>query len=139
MVLVRKSSNIGALFILVIIYLIQCKLASVDTATLQEMGYKVIPINPGLAKQNVSLHGEKVYSTLQSVAAEYRVDMVDIFRRSEDAGEFVDGAINIGAKSVWLQKGVIDEEAANRAIQAGLNVAMNTCLMKSQVYNSIKC
>ena len=53
------------------------------------MGYKVIPINPGLAKQGSILHGEKVYEDLESVALEYSVDMVDIFRRSQDAGQFV--------------------------------------------------
>lgn len=67
------------------------------------MGYKVIPINPGLAKQNAILHGEKVYEDLKSVTQDYTVDMVDIFRRSQDAGQFVDEAIEIGAKSVWLQ------------------------------------
>ena len=96
-------------------------------ATLQEMGYKVIPINPGLAKQNAILHGEKVYEDLKSVTQEYTVDMVDIFRRSQDAGQFVDEAIEIGAKSVWLQLGVVDEEAGKRAQDAGLMVVMNTC------------
>ena len=67
------------------------------------MGYKVIPINPGLAKQNAILHGEKVYEDLKSVTQDYTVDMVDIFRRWQDAGQFVDEAIEIGAKSVWLQ------------------------------------
>mmetsp|Transcript_6731 Transcript_6731/g.11971 ORF Transcript_6731/g.11971 Transcript_6731/m.11971 type:complete len:173 (-) Transcript_6731:818-1336(-) len=97
-------------------------------STLQEMGYKVIPINPGLAKQNVSLHGEKVYVDLESVASEYSsIDMVDIFRRSQDAGQFVDEAIKIGAKSVWLQVGVVDEEAGKRAVDAGLDCVMNAC------------
>lgn len=91
------------------------------------MGYKVIPINPGLAKQNAILHGEKVYEDLKSVTQEYTVDMVDIFRRSQDAGQFVDEAIEIGAKSVWLQLGVVDEEAGKRAQDAGLMVVMNTC------------
>ncbi len=97
------------------------------TATLQEMGYKVIPINPGLAKQGTVLHGEKVYEDLESVASEYSVDMVDIFRRSQDAGQFVDEAIKIGAKSVWLQVGVVDEEAGRRAETAGLDCVMNAC------------
>lgn len=90
-------------------------------STLQEMGYRVIPINPGLAKQNVVLHGEKVYADLESVVSECSsIDMVDVFRRSQDAGQFVDEAIKIGAKSVWLQVGVIDEEAGKRAFAAGI-------------------
>mmetsp|Transcript_35093 Transcript_35093/g.65013 ORF Transcript_35093/g.65013 Transcript_35093/m.65013 type:complete len:122 (+) Transcript_35093:308-673(+) len=99
-------------------------------ATLQEMGYKVIPINPGLAKQNSILHGEKVYESLESVASSSEtpsIDMVDIFRRSQDAGQIVDEAIKIGAKSVWLQVGVVDEEAGKRAAKAGLDCVMNAC------------
>lgn len=98
-------------------------------STLQEMGYKVIPINPGLAKQNVVLHGEKVYADLESVVASENpsIDMVDVFRRSQDAGQFVDEAIKIGAKSVWLQVGVTDEDAGKRAITAGLDCVMNAC------------
>lgn len=91
------------------------------------MGYKVIPINPGLAKQNSILHGEKVYPDLKSVTTDYNIDMVDVFIRSENAGQFVDEAIEIGAKSVWLQLGVVDEEAGRRAEEAGLMVVMNTC------------
>mmetsp|Transcript_11712 Transcript_11712/g.21658 ORF Transcript_11712/g.21658 Transcript_11712/m.21658 type:complete len:172 (+) Transcript_11712:179-694(+) len=98
-------------------------------SALQEMGYKVIPINPGLAKQNVILHGEKVYADLESVVASENpsIDMVDIFRRSQDAGQFVDEAIKIGAKSVWLQVGVVDEEAGKRAVDAGLDCVQNAC------------
>eukprot|EP00573_Skeletonema_grethae_P000697 CAMPEP_0201689512 /NCGR_PEP_ID=MMETSP0578-20130828/3093_1 /ASSEMBLY_ACC=CAM_ASM_000663 /TAXON_ID=267565 /ORGANISM="Skeletonema grethea, Strain CCMP 1804" /LENGTH=159 /DNA_ID=CAMNT_0048174179 /DNA_START=178 /DNA_END=657 /DNA_ORIENTATION=- len=96
-------------------------------STMQQMGYKVIPINPALAKQNELLHGERVYSDLQSVSAEYTIDMVDIFRASNAAGQFVDEAIEIGAKSVWLQLGVVDEEAGKRAVDAGLMVVMDTC------------
>lgn len=91
------------------------------------MGYKVVPINPGLAKQETILHGEKVFPDLETVASEYQIDMVDIFINSKNCGQFVDEAINIGAKSVWLQVGVIDEEAGKRAIAAGLDCVMNAC------------
>jgi len=92
------------------------------------MGYKVVPINPGLAKQNTVLHGEKVYDSLASAVTDYpAIDMVDIFRRSQDAGQFVDEAIEIGAKSVWLQVGVVDEDAGKRAVAAGLDCVMNAC------------
>lgn len=91
-------------------------------AFLKRRGYRVIPVNPGQAGQEVL--GETVRATLADVGP---VDMVDIFRRSEEAGAVVDQAIAIGAKAVWMQLGVMDEAAAERARKAGLQVVMNRC------------
>ncbi|MDM7933464.1 CoA-binding protein [Tabrizicola sp.] len=91
-------------------------------AYLAGRGYRVIPVNPGQAGQMAL--GEAVRSTLAEVGP---VDMVDIFRRSEEAGAVVDAAIAAGAKVVWMQLGVIDEAAAARARAAGLQVVMDRC------------
>ncbi len=90
---------------------------------LLDHGYRVLPVNPTCAGEEV--HGQRIFANLDQLAE--RPDMVDVFRRSEFAGEAVDGAIAIGAKAVWLQLGVIDEEAAERARKAGLDVVMDRC------------
>jgi predicted CoA-binding protein len=94
---------------------------------MQSHGYRIIPINPNEA----SVLGEKAYARLEDVPE--KIDLVDIFRRSEEAGQHVDEAIRIGARGVWLQEGVIDEAAARRALDAGLAVVMDRCILKEHM------
>ena len=90
---------------------------------LQRSGYRAIPVNP--TSTGETINGERCRATLADIGEP--VDMVDIFRRSEHAGAVVDAAIAIGAKVVWMQLGVRDDEAAARAEKAGLKVVMNRC------------
>ena len=90
---------------------------------LQKQGYRVIPINPTITGEHI--HGEFVFRELSQVGDP--IDIVDIFRNSEAAGEAVDQAIEAGAKAVWMQLGVINAEAAARAEAAGLKVVMDRC------------
>ncbi len=90
---------------------------------LQDWGYRVLPVNPQITGEHV--HGEYVWRELAQIGEP--IDMVDIFRRPIAAGEAVDEAIAAGARSVWLQIGVINHEAAARAEAAGLKVVMDRC------------
>jgi predicted CoA-binding protein len=90
---------------------------------LQGHGYRVIPVNPTITGEHV--HGEYVWRELGQIGEP--IDMVDIFRRSSEVGPIVDQAIAIGAKAIWMQLGVIDEDAAARAEAAGLQVVMDHC------------
>jgi len=96
-------------------------------AFLARQGYRVIPVNPAYAGQTF-VNGERFRTSLDEV--ETPIDMVDIFRRSEEAGAVVDDAISVGAKTVWMQEGVVDAEAAERARKQGLQVVMDRCPAK---------
>ncbi len=91
---------------------------------LQDRGYRVFPVNPQLTGEHI--HGEYVWRELSQIGEP--IDIVDIFRRPQAAGEAVDQAIFAGAKAVWMQLGVINEAAAQRAREAGLEVVMDACV-----------
>ena len=89
---------------------------------LKEQGYRIIPVNPTATE----ILGEKAYPDLSSIPD--KVDVVQVFRKSEDVPPVVDEAIKIGAKVVWMQEGIVNEEAAQKARAAGLQVVMDACM-----------
>lgn len=91
---------------------------------LQSSGYRIIPVNP----HEKEVLGEKAYAKLEDVPD--KIDMVDIFRRPEEVPPVVESAIGIGAKTVWMQEGVVHSAAAERARKAGLAVVMDLCIAK---------
>jgi uncharacterized protein len=91
---------------------------------LQRVGYRIIPVNPHVEE----VLGERAYPSLRQISQP--VDVVEVFRRSEFVGPIVDDAIAIKAMAVWLQDGVIDEDAAARARASGLDVVMDDCMMR---------
>jgi predicted CoA-binding protein len=91
---------------------------------MQSQGYRIIPVNPN----ETEILGEKVWTSLDEIPD--RIDIVDIFRRPECVPEIVDAAIRIGAKGIWMQEGVVHEEAAAKAREAGLEVVMDRCILK---------
>jgi uncharacterized protein len=94
---------------------------------MRRSGYRVIAVNPNESE----VFGEKAYPDLAAVPE--KIELVDVFRRSEEAGKAVDEAIAVGAKAVWLQEGVIDHAAAQRALDAGLLVVMDRCWLKEHM------
>jgi uncharacterized protein len=94
---------------------------------MQSKGYRIIPVNPNERE----VLGEKAYDRLENVPE--KIDLVNIFRRAEEAGQFVDQAIALGVKAVWMQDEVIDHEAAQRAIEAGLDVVMDDCILRQHI------
>ena len=94
---------------------------------MRRSGYRVIAVNPN----ETEVFGDRAYMHLSQVSE--NVDLVDIFRRSDEAGSAVDDAIAAGAKAVWLQEGVIDNAAAQRALDAGLMVVMDRCWLKEHL------
>jgi predicted CoA-binding protein len=91
---------------------------------MQASGYRIIPVNPN----ETEILGEKAWATLEEIPD--RVDIVDIFRRPECVPEIVDAAIRIGAIGIWMQEGVVHDEAAGKARAAGLEVVMDRCILK---------
>ena len=89
---------------------------------LKDAGYRIIPVNPGIQEAL----GQKAYASLKDIPE--KVDVVQIFRRSEDVPPIVEEAIAIGAKVVWMQTGIVNEEAAARAEAAGLKAVVDTCM-----------
>ena len=93
---------------------------------LQEHGYTIIPVNP----REDSVLGEPAYPSLGAIPADIDVDVVDVFRRADETPEVARDAVAIGAKVLWLQEGIVNDEAARIARQAGLDVIMGVCIRK---------
>jgi uncharacterized protein len=92
---------------------------------LQSRGKRIVPIHPSAADGALTVLGERAYPSLADVP--FPIDVVDVFRRSEAAGEFADQAVAVGARGVWFQLGVVDEAAFARTVAAGVPMVMDTC------------
>jgi uncharacterized protein len=93
---------------------------------MQAAGYRIIPVNPNERE----VLGEKAYADLDSIPKDVKVDVVNIFRRPDEVPEVVDAAIRLGVPAIWMQEGVIHDEAAAKARAAGIFVVMDHCLLK---------
>lgn len=103
------------------------------SAYMQSHGYRIVPVNPAYANDTAGVLGQRCYATLANAARALAqeglaIGMVNVFRRPDEVADIADQAIAIGAKSLWLQVGVVNDEAAARAQAAGLDVAMNVCV-----------
>jgi hypothetical protein len=94
------------------------------SAYMQRSGYRIIPVNP----QETEVLGERSYARLEDVPE--KIDIVNVFRRPEYTPEIVESAIKVGAETVWMQEGVVNDVAAARAREAGLEVVMDKCILK---------
>lgn len=99
---------------------------------LLQHGYRIVPVNPA----ETEVLGQRAYPTLLDIPADVRVDVVDVFRRAEETPEVARQAVAIGAKVLWLQEGIVNEEAYRIADEAGLDVIMGVCIR--QVYERLK-
>jgi predicted CoA-binding protein len=93
---------------------------------LQQHGYRIVPVNPN----EDEVLGEQVYASLLDIPKDVHVDVVDVFRRAEHTPEVARDAVAIGARMLWLQEGIVSEEAARIASEGGLEVIMGVCIMK---------
>jgi uncharacterized protein len=97
-------------------------------AYLQDHGYRIVPVNP----RETEVLGEPAYASLRELPDDIAVDVVDVFRRAEETPEVARDAVAIGAKVLWLQEGIVNDEAYRIADEAGLDVIMGVCIMKTQ-------
>ena len=95
---------------------------------LQEHGYRIVPVNPN----ETEVLGERAYASLTDIPDDVQIDVVDVFRRPEHTPEVARDAAAIGAKVLWLQEGIVNEEAARIAQEAGLDVIMGVCIKKTR-------
>ena len=96
-------------------------------AYLQERGFRIVPVNP----RETEVLGERAYPSLRDIPEDLTIDVVDVFRRAEDTPEIARDAVGIGAKVLWLQDGIVNEEAYRIASDAGLEVIMGVCIRRT--------